>query len=88
MDTLWVEGPMARCIDDLALMMDAGVGYQADDPLSFDQSHVSFVAQLTAGDAPTGVAFSPDLGIVLIEADTPDFTGFYRLSKACERCCS
>ncbi len=26
MDTLWVEGPMARNVDDLALMLDAGVG--------------------------------------------------------------
>ena len=64
MDTLWVEGPMARCIDDLALMLDAAVGYQPDDPLSFDQSQMSFVAQLTQGDGPKRVAFSPDLGIV------------------------
>lgn len=75
MDTLWVEGPMARCIDDLALMMDASVGYQADDPLSFDQSHVSFVAQLTAGDAPTRVAFSPDLGIVPMEPEVAQICG-------------
>ena len=32
MDTLWVEGPMARNIDDLALMLDASVGHQIDDP--------------------------------------------------------
>ena len=75
MDTLWVEGPMARCTDDLALMMDASVGYQADDPLSFDQSHVSFVAQLTAGDAPTRVAFSPDLGIVPMEPEVAQICG-------------
>ena len=64
MDTLWVEGPMGRCVEDLALMLDAGVGYQADDPLSFDQSHISFGDHLTEGDAPARVAFSPDLGIV------------------------
>ena len=43
MDTLWVEGPMARNVDDLALMLDAGVGHQIDDPLSFDHSGPSFV---------------------------------------------
>ena len=66
---------MARCIDDLALMMDAGVGYQADDPLLFDQSHISFVAQLTAGDAPTLVVFSPDLGIVPMEPEVAQICG-------------
>ena len=69
MDTLWVEGPMARCIDDLALMLDAGVGYQPDDPLSFDQSQISFVAQLTQGDGPTRGAFSTDLGIVPMDPE-------------------
>ena len=33
-DTLWVEGPMARNISDLALMLDAGVGHVKEDPLS------------------------------------------------------
>ena len=63
MDTLWVEGPMARCVDDLALMLDAGVGYQADDPLSFDQSHISFVEQLSEGDTPARVALAPTLAL-------------------------
>jgi amidase len=69
MDTLWVEGPMARCVDDLALMLDAGVGQQADDPLSFDQSGVSFVAALEETGMPERVAFSPDLSIVSIEKE-------------------
>ena len=46
MDTLWVEGPMARNIDDLALMLDASVGHQIDDPLSFDHSGPSFVESM------------------------------------------
>ena len=69
MDMLWVEGPMARCVDDLALMLDAGVGQQADDPLSFDQSGVSFVAALEETGMPERVAFSPDLSIVSIEKE-------------------
>lgn len=75
MDTLWVEGPMARCVEDLALMLDAGVGYQADDPLSFDQSHISFVDHLTEGDAPARVAFSPDLGIVPMAPEVAHICG-------------
>lgn len=34
-DSLWVEGPMARSVDDLALMLDAGAGFDPIDPLSF-----------------------------------------------------
>jgi len=69
MDTLWVEGPMARCVDDLALMLDAGVGQQADDPLSFDQSGVSFIAALEKTGMPQRVAYSPDLSIVSMEKE-------------------
>ena len=69
MDTLWVEGPMARNVDDLALMLDAGVGHQIDDPLSFDHSGPSFVDTLKKTDIPKRVAFSPDLSIVSIEKE-------------------
>ncbi len=69
MDTLWVEGPMARCVDDLALMLDAGAGQQADDPLSFDQSGVSFVAALEEAGMPQRVAYSPDLSAVSMERE-------------------
>jgi amidase len=33
-DTLWVDGPMARNVSDLALMLDAMTGLTAHDPLS------------------------------------------------------
>jgi amidase len=62
-DTLWVEGPMARDVADVALMLDAGAGHHPDDPFSFDAPG-SFVAALEGSDKPTRVAFSPDLGIV------------------------
>jgi len=35
-DTLWVEGPMARNISDLALMLDAGVGHKRRSSLLFE----------------------------------------------------
>ena len=45
-DTLWVEGPMAKNVKDLALMLNASVGHQTDDPLSFDHAGPSFSAAL------------------------------------------
>jgi len=69
MDTLWVEGPMARNVDDLALMLDAGVGQQIDDPLSFDHAGPSFVEALQGTGMPKRVAFSPDLSIVSMERE-------------------
>jgi amidase len=75
MDTLWVEGPMARNVDDLALMLDAGVGHQIDDPLSFEHSGSSFVDFLKGTDIPKRVAFSPDLSIVSMEKEIAEVCG-------------
>ena len=75
MDTLWVEGPMARNVDDLALMLDAGVGHQIDDPLSFDHSGPSFVDTLKKTEIPKRVAFSPDLSIVSMEKEIAEICG-------------
>ena len=69
MDTLWVEGPMARNVPDLALMLDAGVGQQIDDPLSFDHAGPSFVEALQKAERPKRIAFSPDLSIVSMEKE-------------------
>jgi amidase len=63
-DTLWVEGPMGRCVSDVALMLDAGCGHDKDDPLSFDSTGTSFLDELEARDTPKRVAFSSDLNIV------------------------
>lgn len=75
MDTLWVEGPMARNVDDLALMLDAGVGHQIDDPLSFEHSGPCFVDILKGSDIPKRVAFSPDLSIVSMEKEIAEVCG-------------
>jgi len=63
-DTLWIEGPMARCVDDVALMLDAGAGHDPADPLSFPAGRRTFVERLGNGTGPARVAFSTDLGIV------------------------
>lgn len=62
-DTLWVEGPMARNVTDVALMLEAGAGHHPDDPFSFEKS-ASFVDALQKKEIPRRVAFSTDLGIV------------------------
>ncbi len=75
MDILWVEGPMARNVDDLALMLDAGVGHQIDDPLSFEHSGPCFVDILKGSDIPKRVAFSPNLSIVSMEKEIAEVCG-------------
>ncbi|MEM7429316.1 MAG: amidase family protein [Pseudomonadota bacterium] len=63
-DTLWVEGPMGRCVRDIALMLDAGAGAHPHDPYAFDAAGASFVDALEAADQPARIGFSANLGIV------------------------
>jgi amidase len=62
-DTIFVEGPMARCVDDLALMFDAMVGYDPGDFLSTPASGLSFFAAAREPRKPARIAVSPDLGL-------------------------
>jgi len=71
-DTLWVEGPMGRCVADVALMLDGAVGSSPEDPLSFEHSGTSFVHALEDTALPRRVAFSPDLGIVPMESEVAE----------------
>lgn len=74
-DTLWVEGPMGRCVADVALMLDGGAGFDAVDPLSFPHHGESFVAALSRSELPKRVAFSPDLGVVPMEDEIASLCG-------------
>jgi amidase len=68
--TLSVEGPMARDVRDVALLLDAQVGFDARDPLSFDAPSESFAAAAERAPRLRRVAFSPDLGgITPVEAE-------------------
>jgi amidase len=82
-DTLWVEGPMGRCVADVALMLDAGAGHEPEDPLSFDGAGGSYVAALKMVDLPPRVAFSPDLGIVPVAREVAEIcrVGAYRFAE-------
>ena len=74
-DTLWVEGPMGRCVADVALMLDGGAGFDPVDPLSFPHHGESFVDALSRSELPKRVAFSPDLGVVPMEDEIASLCG-------------
>ena len=60
--TLGVQGPMARNVEDLALLLDAMSGEHVADPLSLPLLPTSFLSAARSGKAPVRVAYSPDLG--------------------------
>ena len=68
-DTLWVEGPMARTVEDVALMLDSMAGHDIGDPLSFPTSSGSFIESLKKDFAPKSVVVSEDLGIVPVDPE-------------------
>jgi amidase len=67
--TLGVEGPMARTVEDLALFMDAMVGADARDPLSLPAEPGSHLAAARSGRLPRRVAWSRDLGITPVDRE-------------------
>ena len=58
-----VDGPIARNVADVALMLDAMVGEDIDDPLSLPAPPACFLLAALEPVAPKRVAWSPDLGI-------------------------
>jgi amidase len=71
-DTLWVEGPMARNVADLALMLDALAKPHPKDPLSLPAPAVPFVAAVESPRAPRRVAYSADLGLVRVDPEVAE----------------
>jgi amidase len=59
---LGIEGPMGRCVKDVALMMDAQVGYHPGDPLSLPKPEYSFFEVANQCQKPSKIAYSVDLG--------------------------
>jgi amidase len=66
---LSVQGPMARNVGDVALMLDAMSGFDARDPISLPRPETSFLAAAEAPRPPRRVAFSADLGITPIDPE-------------------
>jgi amidase len=70
--TLGVEGPMARNVADLALMLDAMSGEEQGDPLSLPRPAKSFVSQIDKIKKPKRIAVSRDLGITPVDPVVAD----------------
>ncbi|WP_407175954.1 amidase [Bradyrhizobium sp. STM 3562] len=78
--TLGVQGPMARNVEDLALLLDAMSGEHPADPLSLPALSSSFRSAARSGKKPKRVAYSPDLGITPVDPEVAAIT-----RKAAER---
>ncbi|MBN8981378.1 MAG: amidase [Rhizobiales bacterium] len=72
--TLSADGPMARNVEDLALLLDAMSGEHPGDPLSLPRLPTSFLTAARSGTKPKRVAYSPDLGISPVDPEVADIT--------------
>ncbi len=68
-DTLWVEGPMARSVQDVALMLDAMATQDQGDPLSFEHHGISFSELLKKKATRVSITVSEDLGVVPVDKE-------------------
>jgi amidase len=71
---LGVQGPMARNVEDLALLLDAMSGEHPADPLSLPALPVSFRHAARTGQGPKRVAYSADLGITPVDPEVAAIT--------------
>jgi amidase len=71
---LTVQGPMARNVEDIALLLDAMSGEHPGDPLSLPALPVSFLSSARSGQKPKRIAYSPDLGITPVDPEVAAIT--------------
>jgi amidase len=71
---LGVQGPMARNVEDVALLLDAMSGEDPADPLSLPLLPKSFLSAARSGDKPKRIAFSADLGITPVDPEVAAIT--------------
>ena len=70
--TLAVEGPMARNVEDVALMLEAMAGAHRGDPVSLPRDGTNYRDAARSGWRPKRVAVSRDLGITPVDPDVAD----------------
>ena len=66
------EGPMARNVEDLALLFDAMVGEARGDPVSLPHDGTGYLAAARSGWKPGKVAISRDLGITFVDPEVAE----------------
>jgi amidase len=71
---LTVHGPMARNVEDLALLLDAMSGEHPADPLSLPALPISFLSAARSDKKPKRIAYSPDLGITPVDREVAAIT--------------
>lgn len=71
-DTLSVDGPMARNVGDLALLLDAMAVTDRRAPLSLETPAAAFLAAAETKAKPRRIAFSLDLGITPVDPRVAD----------------
>src|SRR6202046_4059778 len=71
---LTVHGPMARNVEDIALLLDAMSGEHPADPLSVPRLPTSFLSAARSGKRPRRIASSPDLGITPVDPEVAAIT--------------
>jgi amidase len=71
---LGVNGPMARNVRDLALLLDAMSGEHPADPLSLPVLPNSFLSAARSSNKPKRVAYSADLGITPVDPEVAAIT--------------
>jgi amidase len=68
-DSLWVDGPMARNVPDLALMLDAMATLTPHDPLSRPVPAGGFRAAMRRSRPPRRIGFSANLGLRSVDPE-------------------
>src|ERR1041385_7609680 len=71
---LGVQGPMARNVEDIALLLDAMSGEHPAAPLSLPAPSSSFLSAARSGTRPKRIAYSPDLGITPVDPEVATIT--------------
>ncbi len=71
-DGLWVEGPMARSVADIALMLDAMAALSCHDPLSRPVPPGGFQASLRRRRPPRRIGFSANLRLRSIDPEVAE----------------
>jgi amidase len=74
------QGPMARNVEDVALLLDAMCGEDPHDPFSLPRTGESYLAAARSNWRPKRVAYSADLGITMVDNEVAAIT-----RKAAER---